>query len=215
MSGAQVALRLLAPPASVDAPARKAGADAPAGPGDVSVLMTYAKQARALAKPAALAPPVDPAMPIVPEGYSVGDLVSVDTLEPEYRDFAASFGATHVRLVKADPISDEEFTSRITPHIDEIYADDPAYQAAKAAGEVTIHRFSDIMAELGETREMWQGMAFYRGPGGSELFGGGGTGIYSPSLERWMAARDASGDVVTVGGVGGAGYIASWKKQAR
>ncbi len=46
MSGAQVALRLLAPPAPVDAPARKAGADAPAGAGDVSALMTYAKQAR-------------------------------------------------------------------------------------------------------------------------------------------------------------------------
>ncbi len=140
--------------------------------------------------------------------------MSVDTLEPEYRDFAASFGATHVRLVNADPISDEEFTRRITAFIDETYADDPVYQAAKAAGEVTIHRFSDIMAELGETREMWQGMAFYRGPGGSELFGGGGTGIYSPSLERWMAAREASGDVLTVGGVAGTGYVATWPAKA-
>jgi hypothetical protein len=140
----------------------------------------------------------------------MGKLVSVDTLDPTYRDFAASKGATHVRLYGPAPISDEAFSQKVSAFLDESYGNDPAYLAAKAAGQITIRREADVMAELGETRFGSQHMAFFRGANGSEHFGSGGTGIPSAAFDRWAAAQAAEGRNLVVGGTMGHSFVASW-----
>jgi len=155
-------------------------------------------------------PVYDPADHL-PESWKMGELVSIDTLEPEYRDFAQSFGATHVRLINVVPVSDEVFHHKISAFLDQSYAGDAACLAAKAAGQVNIRRQSDVLAELGDTRAGDQSMAFFRGLNGSEHFGGGGTGIPSQAFDGWWAAQNAAGQSVEPGGAMGLNFVASWK----
>lgn len=214
MSGAQVALRLLAAGPSgtqqlSEGRARPVGAG-PAGAGDVNSLLAYAKTAKALANPVpAKEVPYDPAAD-VPPGYTMGALVSVDTLEPAYREFAESVGATHVRVVTKDPVTDEAFLKEVSGYLDSAYGGDAAYQAAKSAGQVSIRRQSEVMSEIGDTGSVDISMAFFRGANGSEHFGGGYTGRVSPSFESWWFGQNAAGQYVVPGGSNGMNFVASW-----
>ena len=147
---------------------------------------------------------------LLPEGYSAGELVSVDTLEPKFREFAESFGATHVRVVTREPLSDADFQAQISKHLDESYADDPAYLAAKAEGGVTIRRLSDVMGELGETGQYDISLQFYRGENGSESFGGGYTGRLSEVFENYWQEQNQAGRYLAIGGAMGSNFVADW-----
>ena len=209
MSGAQVALRLLgAQPQPGAQPAKGQASDA--GTGDIKELVAYAKAAKTAALAPGQASAYDPAADL-PPGYTMGALVSVDTLEPAYRDFAESVGATHVRVVTKDPYSDEAFLKEVSGYLDSAYGDDPAYQAAKSAGGVSIRRQSEVMSEIGDTGSIDISMAFFRGANGSEHFGGGYTGRVSPSFESWWAGQNAAGQYVVPGGSNGMNFVASWK----
>ena len=207
MSSAQVALRLLgaqtpSAPASPKAMLAHVQSD-----GAMAALLGYAKTAQGLAKPPAPAP-YDPAAHL-PDGWSMSGLVSVDTLDPAYRDFAAGLGATHVRLYGPDAISDAAFQARIAARLDEFHAGDPAYEATKSAGQIEIRRMSDVMAALGDTRAGTQSMALFRGEGGSEYFGSGGTGITSPAFNAWSDRQSAAGQYLSIGGTMGQDDVAS------
>jgi hypothetical protein len=209
MSSAQVALRLLNTQTVAPSPEPKAQATGSAS-GDIESLLSYAKKASSLAAKVAIANPVyDPAADL-PEGWSMGELVSVDTLAPEYRDYATSLGATHVRLYGPDPVSDEVFNQKVSTYLDDAYGSDPAYLAAKAAGDVSISRQSDIFAKLGDSRAGEQAMAFYRGQNGSEYFGSGQTGIGSANFDSWWNKQNADGQYLAVGGTMGLNFVASW-----
>lgn len=209
MSGSQVALQLLKAQAAAPSIGHKAQATGSAS-GDIGALLAYAKRASAAAAKASTPAPVyDPAADL-PEDWSVGELVSVDTLAPAYRDFAKDLGATHVRLYGPDPVSDADFAQKVSTYLDETYGNDAAYQSAKSAGQVSIQRQSDVLAMLGDTQAGWQEMAFYRGSNGSEYFGSGGTGIPSTSFDNWLATQNASGQYLAVGGIMGLSFVASW-----
>jgi hypothetical protein len=115
-----------------------------------------------------------------------------------------------VRLYGPAPISDAAFSDKVSTFLDESHGNDPAYLAAKQAGQITIRREADVMAELGETRSGHQSMAFFRGPNGSEHFGSGATGIPSPVFDRWAAAQTAEGRTQAIGGTMGHSFVASW-----
>lgn len=210
LRSADIALRLLqtAQNSSPTAPdgARVSPSD------DVNSLLQYAKTASASKSVAAPEQPYDPANDL-PDTYEVGDLVDVDTLDPVYRDFARSVGATHVRLYGRAEVDDATFQAEVSAALDEWYAGDPAYLAAKAEGNVTIRRQSDVMAELGETRFGSQDMAFYR-QGGKEHFGSGGTGIPSEKFNQWWMDQNAAGMRVTPGGTNGLNFVATWQAGA-
>lgn len=209
LSGAQVALRLLNVPSAAPFLEPKAQAT-PSGSGDITTLLAYAKKASAVAGTAPKQDPVyDPAADL-PEGWSVGELVPIDTLAPEYHDFAKSLGATHVRLYGPDPVSDAAFAQKVSAYLDDAYGGDPAYLAAKTAGQVSISRQSDVLAGLGDTKAGEQAMILYRGPNGSEHFGSGSTGIGSSAFESWWAAQNAAGQYLAVGGTMGLNFVASW-----
>lgn len=208
LTSAQVALRLLGGQAPLAQPSPKAVVAHVPSDDAMTALLQYSKAAQALAKPAEPAT-YDPAAHL-PGGWSMSGLVSVDTLEPAYRRFASDMGATHVRLIQPDQISDVSFQARIAAQLDELHAGDAAYEAAKSSGKIEIRRMPDVMAELGDTRAGWQSMAFFRGQGGSEYFGGGGTGITSPALDNWLVSQTAAGKYVDVGGVMGQDYVATW-----
>ena len=208
LNSAQVALRLIdlsknSTDTSAAKPQNVGSADS-----DISALLAY--RDAALEAIAATAAPTayDPADSL-PEGWSMGELVSIDTLEPEYRDYAKSLGATHVRLYGADEVDDATFTAMATAALDEWYGEDASYQAAKAAGAVTIERTSDVMASLGDSRAGQQFMALYRA-GGSEYFGSGGTGITSEAYSTWWQDQNAAGRFVVPGGTMGQNFTASW-----
>lgn len=209
MSSAQVALRLLTAPTVAPSPAPKPQLTGSAS-GDINALLAYAKRASTIAAKLPAQDPVYNPAADLPKGWSMGALVSVDTLALEYRDFARGNGATHVRVYGPDPVSDAEFAQKVSSYLDEAYADDPAYQAAKSAGEVTIQRQSDVLAALGDTRSASQHMAFFRGENGSEYFGSGYTGIGSSAFESWWAKQNAAGQYLAVGGTMGLSFVAGW-----
>lgn len=208
LNGAQIALRLLDTAPETQDQKTRATEDY-SGTEDVSTLLSYQKAAQSAANKAADSAGSDPATSL-PDGWSMGELVSVDTLEPEYRAFAESVGATHVRLYAADEVSDEVFAARVTAALDEWYAGDASYLAAKAEGRVSIQRMSDVYAALGDTRAGSVDMAFFRGPNGSEHFGSGGTGIPSDAFSTWSAAQKAAGQFVVPGGTNGLNFVAQW-----
>lgn len=208
LNSAQVALRVIdlsknSTDTSAAKPQGAASADS-----DISALLAYRDAALEAIAAAAAPTAYDPAGSL-PEGWSMGELVSIDTLEPEYRDFAKSLGATHVRLYGPDEVDDATFTAMATAALDEWYGEDASYQAAKAAGAVTIERTSDVMASLGDSRAGEQSMAFYRA-GGSEYFGSGGTGITSEAYSTWRQDQNAAGRIVVPGGTMGQSFTASW-----
>lgn len=210
MSSSQVALRLLSPHMAQSAlpPQVQNTVDSSS---DISSLLAYAKEAGRVASQRPSGVPVYDPSSDLPEGWAMGELVSIDTLQPAYRDFAKSNGATHVRLYGPSPISDEAFSQKVSAYLDEAYGNDPAYLAAKAAGQVTIRRETDVMAELGETRFGFQHMAFFRGANGSEYFGAGGTGIPNDTFDRWAASQNAVGLTLAIGGTMGNSFVASWR----
>lgn len=211
LNGAQIALRLLETAPAVQKQTARSSEDY-SGSADVSTLLAYRKAALSAATEAAQSPPYDPASSL-PEGWSMGELVPVDTLAPEYRAFAEGFGATHVRLYGADPVSDEVFTAKVTAALDEWYAGDASYLAAKAEGRVSIRRMSDVLAELGATRAGYANMAFFRGANGTEYFGSGGTGsteIAPETFSTWWADQTAAGQCVVPGGTMGLDFVAQW-----
>ena len=209
MSGAQVALRLLSQPASTSPPSQSQATAPAAVSADVASLLEHATKARALRQNLPSADAYDPASDL-PEDWSMGAMVSIDTLEPTYREYAQGLGATHVRFYGADPVSDAVFMDMASAFLEETYATDPAYQAAKAAGLVTIRRTSDILIELGDRSAGAQHMAFFRGPNGSEYFGSGSTGIPSDAFQGWWAQENAAGHYLAVAGTKGYQFVASW-----
>lgn len=209
MTSGQVALRLLNSQAAPPAAAPKLQ-ETGISSGDIKSLLAYAKEAGRIASQRSPAEPTyDPAKDL-PEDWVMGELVSVDTLDPAYRDFARSNGATHVRLYGPAPLSDEAFSQKVSAFLDESYGNDPAYLAARTAGQIDIRREADVMAQVGETRFGSQHMAFYRGQGGSEYFGSGSTGIPSERFDRWAAAQSAGGRTLAIGGTMGLSFVASW-----
>jgi hypothetical protein len=57
---------------------------------------------------------------------------------------------------------------------------------------------------------MGQSMAFYRGPGGSDYFGGGYRGIPSQAFDSWWENQQANGQYVAVGSTIRLDFTASW-----
>jgi len=215
LSGAQVALRLIGGTTPAQKGLSPQKAESGSATGDVSQLLSYLKTAKAAAA-TETAPSYDPADSL-PDGWSMGDLVSIDSLTPELRDFAASFGATHVRLYGADAVDDETFTRKVGAFLDgadpavDSYAHDAAYLAAKSKGTVSIRRLSDVLAEVGDTRgRLSQSIALFRGPNGAEYFGSGSGGTPSADLQAWQAAQEAAGQVVVIGGTMGQEFVANW-----
>lgn len=218
LSGAQVALRLLRETPAQDAASSQvrppSAPAAEAGAGDVQGLLRYGAAAQAALAAAETA--YDPATSL-PEGWSMGAMVPVESLAPEDRAFAESFGATHVRYFGADPVDDATFARKVSAFLDnadgmdDSFAADPAYLSAKGEGRVSIRRLSEVMAEAGESRTGFsQSMALFRGSNGSEYFGSGSGGTPIPALQAWQAAQEAAGRVVVIGGTQGQEFVASW-----
>jgi len=214
LSGAQIAQKLPAPQISL---ATARSASQVAGTGDINSLLAYAKAASTQALRAkALRPVLETRVPaeLLPEGYSLGDLVPVESLPPGYRAFAESLGATHVRPVAGPEQDEATFQDRALTALDAVQGRDPSYQAAKAAGQVTIRRASDLVSDLGDDPSLWQSFALYQGQAGQDYLGIGGTGgmgsVTSSAFATWRAAALATGTRVVTGGYGPGSYVATW-----
>lgn len=207
MRGAEIALKLMQA-AQNSQQSTRVGTPVSASD-DVNSLLRYVKDASASKAVAAPAEPYNPAADL-PSNYEVGALVDVDTLDPAYRDFARSLGATHVRLYGRAEVDDAAFQAEISAALDEWFRDDAGYRAARAEGKVTFQRQSDVMAALGETRSGTVEMALYRGVGGSEYIGSGGIGHPSEKFTQWWSAQNAAGVHVSPGSLNGLEFVATW-----
>lgn len=208
---AQTALKLLSTPAP-DWSAEKTDRGRRSVPGTGSgleELMRYAKTAQALAKPATETLPVPQGGGTDSRGYTRSELLSMDQIDPEYAREFASLGATHVVRLSPPELSDEEFQLRMSAALDEMYADDPAYLAAKAEGNVLIQRTSELEAEVPGLWQEWSSFELYPG---NEHIGSGGMGIGSPPavFEKFWADQNAAGTYVMPGMANDVSFIARW-----
>ena len=209
---ARTALTLLTPrpdTPSDDRPARPRLA-ADGRETSMEALLRYAKVAKSLAEPKKPAP--DTLQPPTgggtdARGYARSELLSLDQIEPEYAQEWGALGVTHVVRLTPPDLSDEEFQVRMSAALDDMYADDPAYLAAKADGAVRIQRMSDIEAEVPGFKQNFALFEFYRG---NELIGGGSKGILSPVFERFWADQNAAGTYVMPGASNDVPFIARW-----
>lgn len=214
LSGAQVAQRLMTAPASTtpsDRPASQA-----AGTGNINALLAYAKAASAQALRAkSLRPVLETRVPaeLLPDGYTLGDLVPVESLPPAYRAFAESLGATQVRPIAAAPQSEADFQARSKAALDASHAQDASFQVASAADQVTIRRAPDLVADLGDDPSGWQSFALYRDGAAQDYIGIGGAGVgglAGSAFDIWRVAAEATGTKVASGGYGQGGFVATW-----
>lgn len=209
LQGAEVALQLIAAAQEPDAGTPHTGKAKPVAETGMAALLRYAKQAQLLAKPAA-----EPA--VLPEvvgggftdsGWLRSDLLGLSDLEPGYASEVAALGATRVVRQTPPPISEAAFQERMSAYLNEAYADDPAYLAARDAGAVTISRITDL-----GFRDEFASFELYRG---NEYLGGMAMGIPDPSFETYWAEQNAAGTDLMVGSVDGCGVVASWSMQGR
>lgn len=210
---ARTALALLTP--RPDAPSGDRQAQtrsaAPARESSMEALLRYAKVAKSLAQPKQqeselLAKPSGGGTDS--RGYARSELLSLDQIEPEYAREWGALGVTHVVRLTPPELSDEEFQVRMSAALDDMYADDPAYLAARADGAVLIKRMSDIEAEVPGFKHNWSSFEFYRG---NEYIGGGAMGIPSPAFERFWADQNAAGTYVMLS----VSFVARWPMAAR
>ena len=208
LQSSEVALQLItAAQARMTASDASAKSKQPAETG-MEALLRYASQAQQLANPAVV-PEILPEVVgggFTETGWSRSEVLSLSDLAPEYAAEAAALGATRVVRRTPPAITDAEFQVKIASYLDEAYADDPAYLAARDAGAVTISRTAD----LGFSDEFGS-FELYRG---NEYFGGMGMGIPDPAFDAFWADQNAAGTYLMVGAVGGYGVVASWAAQA-
>jgi len=209
---ARTALALLTPGSDSAPGDRKAQPRSAADGRETSMeaLLRYASVAKSLAQPKKAVADV----PLPPSGggtdargYQRSELLSLDQIEPEYAREWGALGVTHVVRLTPPELSNEEFQVRMSAVLDDMYADDPAYLAAKADGAVRIHRMSDIEAEVPGFKNNWGSVEFYRG---NEFIGGGGMGIPSAAFERFWADQNAAGTFVMPGMSNDVSFVARW-----
>ena len=210
---ARTALTLLTPRA--DTNPRDNAAQSRRGAGDqressMDALLRYAKVAKALSlpqKPPSEVLPQATGGGMNAQGYQRSELLTLDQLEPEYAREWGALGVTHVVRLTPPALSDEEFQVQVSATLDEMYAEDPAYLAAKAAGTVLIQRMSDIEAEVPGFKHSWSSFEFYRG---NSHIGGGAMGIPSPAFDRFWADQNAAGTYVVPGVSNDISFVARW-----
>lgn len=175
----------------------------------IEALMRYAKTAKALARPET----TDESLP-PPTGGGVdhagrlrSEVMALDQLPAEYADALRSLGATQVVELTYPPISDAEFQQIAGAALDDWYAGDAGYQAAKAAGTLRVQRMSEIEAEVPGFRHSYGEFELYRG---NECIGGASTGLLSDVFERFWAEQEAAGIKVVPGGSQGTDFVARW-----
>lgn len=210
---ARTALALLTPRADVvpkddPAPSRRGAGDHRES--SMDALLRYAKVAKSLSsaqKPASEVLSLPTGGGTNAQGYQRSELLSLDQIEPAYAREWGALGVTHVVRLTPPELSDEEFQVRMSAALDDMYADDPAYQAAKADGAVLIQRMSDIEAEVPGFKHDWSSFEFYRG---DSFIGGGAMGIPSPAFERFWAEQNAAGTYVMPGMSNDVPFVARW-----
>ena len=206
---AQTALTMLSaarPQAESPDPLRK---DKSAPETGIEALMRYAKTAKALARPETTAESLPP-----PTGGGVdyagrlrSEVMALDQLPAEYADALRSLGATQVVELTYPPISDAEFQQIAGAALDDWYAGDAGYQAAKAAGTLRIQRMSELEAEVPGFQPSSRDFELYRG---NEYIGGAGMGVPSEVQQRFIATQQAAGIQVVPGGSQGTDFVARW-----
>lgn len=209
LQGAEVALQLIAAAQEPDAGAPHTGKAKPVAETGMAALLRYARQAQQLANPVVGAE-------VLPEvvgggfadnGWSRSDVLNLSDLEPAYAAEAAALGATRVVRQTPPPLSGAAFQEKMLAYLDDAYAEDPAYLAARDAGAVTISRTIDL-----GFRTDYASFELYRG---QEYLGSMGMGVGDPSFEDYWAEQNAAGNYLMVGSVDGYDGVASWSMQGR
>lgn len=206
LQSAEVALRLISDAQSNPPDTAKPGIGKtdPGSETGMAALLRYARQAQHLAKPVVV-PEVLPKVVgggFTDTGWSRSEVLDLADLAPDYAAEAASLGATRVVRQSPPALSDAEFQAKASAFLDDSYADDPAYKAARDDGLVSISRISD----LGFTDD-FASFELYRG---NEYIGSMGMGIGDPAFETYWADQNAAGTYLMVGAVDGYSVVASW-----